>query len=97
MLKMRVHGLICDGVTLFHFAPPSIVTWMLPSSVPAQITLISRGDAESAVMLPVGAGFTSLEYLPTVAGIAQLWRARSGLMRSQLCPLSADFQTTFDV
>ena len=26
MLKMRVHGLICGGVTFVHFAPPSIVT-----------------------------------------------------------------------
>ena len=37
MLKMRVHGLIAGGVTFVHFAPPSIVTWMLPSSVPAQM------------------------------------------------------------
>ena len=36
MLKMRVHGLICGGVTFVHFAPPSVVTWMSPSSVPAQ-------------------------------------------------------------
>ena len=56
MLKMRVHGLIAGGVTFVHVAPPSIVTWILPSSVPAQIVLMSRGDGESAVMLPSGAG-----------------------------------------
>jgi hypothetical protein len=26
MLKMRVHGLICGGVTSVHLRPPSIVT-----------------------------------------------------------------------
>ena len=36
MLKMRVHGLIDGGVTLVQVVPPSRVTWMLPSSVPAQ-------------------------------------------------------------
>ena len=38
MLKMRVHGLIAGGVTLVHVAPPFVVIWMLPSSVPAQST-----------------------------------------------------------
>ena len=53
MLKMRVHGLIAGGVTFVHFAPPSVVTWMLPSSVPAQSTLMFRGDGDSAVIVPV--------------------------------------------
>ena len=83
MLKMRVHGLIAGGVTFVHFAPPSVVTWMLPSSVPAQITLWLRGDSESAVMLPSGDGVTVLAYLPAFAGTSHVWRARSGLMRVQ--------------
>src|SRR5678810_294831 len=97
MLKMRVHGLIAGGVTFVHFAPPSVVTWMLPSSVPAQITLWLRGDSDRAVMLPNGAGVTVLAYLPAFAGTCQVWRARSGLMRVHECAWSVDFHTTFDV
>src|SRR5579859_6550560 len=52
MLKMRVHGLISGGVTLVHFAPPSSVTWMFPSSVPAHRTVSLFGDGDRAVMLP---------------------------------------------
>src|SRR5436305_10202262 len=58
MLKMRVHGLIWGGVTLVHFTPPSVVSWMRPSPVPAQSTLTSRGDGASAVIDPIGAGVT---------------------------------------
>src|SRR5262245_55189069 len=72
MLKMRVHGLIAGGVTFVHFAPPSIVTWILPSSVPAQMTFTSFGDGESAVMAPEGPGVTPLAYLPAFAGTAQV-------------------------
>src|SRR5205085_7419315 len=68
ILKMRVHGLICGGVTFVHFAPPSVVTWMLPSSVPAQMTLTFLGDGDSAVIVPSGAGLTVLAYLPAFAG-----------------------------
>ena len=95
MLKMRVHGLICGGVTLVHFAPPSIVTWMLPSSVPAQRTLTSFGEGESAVIVPSGAGVTVLAYLPAFAGTSQVWRVRSPLMRVQLLPPSIVFNTAF--
>src|SRR6476659_7919305 len=52
MLKMRVHGLICGGVTFVHFAPPSVVTWILPSSVPAHSTFTSFADGDSAVIVP---------------------------------------------
>src|SRR3954452_3173803 len=62
MLKMRVHGLICGGVTFVHFAPPSVVTWILPSSVPAQRILTSRVEGESAVIEPVGDGVTLFAY-----------------------------------
>ena len=96
MLKMRVHGLIAGGVTLVHFAPPSVVTWMLPSSVPAQSTFDARGDGESAVIEPCGPGVTLLAYFPAFAGTAHVCRARSGLMRVQLCAWSIVFHTTFD-
>ena len=33
---MRVHALICGGVTLVHLAPPSVVTCSNPSPVPAR-------------------------------------------------------------
>src|ERR1044071_8819219 len=97
MLKMRVHGLICGGVTFVHFAPPSVVTWMLPSSVPAQRTFTSRGDGDSAVMLPSGPGVTVLAYFPAFAGTSHVERVRSGLIRVQLCARSVDFHTAFDV
>src|SRR5512146_1987157 len=96
MLKIRVHGLICAGVTLLQLVPPSMVTWTLPSSVPAQITLTLRGDGDSAVMEPCGDGVTVLPYLPVFAGTAQVWRVRSGLMRVQLCARSVLFHTAFD-
>src|SRR5579862_8379480 len=96
MLKMRVQGLTCSGVTLVHLAPPSIVTWRLPSSVPAQMTLRSFGESARAVIVPCGPAVTPLAYLPAFAGTSQRCRARSGLMRFQLCPLSGDFHTAFD-
>src|SRR5512135_2353537 len=97
MLKMRVHGLIAGGVTLVHFTPPSSVTWIAPSSVPAQITFTSRGEGASAVMAPSGATVTPLAYFPALAGTSQVRRARSGLMRVQLWPRSIVFHTAFDV
>src|ERR1019366_1790387 len=54
MLNMRVQALIWGGVTLFHFAPPSVVTWMRPSPVPAQSTLTSRGEGALAGTSHVG-------------------------------------------
>src|SRR3954452_23336615 len=96
MLKNRVHGLIAGGVTSVHFMPPSIVTWITPSSVPAHSTLMSRGDGDSAVMLPSGEGVTFAPYLPVFAGAVHVCRARSGLMRVQLCAWSVDFHTALD-
>ena len=96
MLKMRVHGLICGGVTFVHFAPPSVVTWMLPSSVPAHRTLTSLGDGDSAVIDPAGGGRDGRSRTcrrsperPTSG------RARSPLMRVQFLPPSRVLQTAF--
>ena len=96
MLKMRVHGLMPAGVTSVHLAPPSIVTCTLPSSVPAQITFTSRGEAESPVIAPSGDGVTVLAYLPALGGGVHVCFARSPLMRVQLLARSVDFQMTFD-
>src|SRR6476646_2874103 len=68
ILKIRVQGLICGGVTFVHLAPPSVVTWMLPSSVPAQSRFTSFEDGESAVIVPAGLGVTPPAYLPVLAG-----------------------------
>ena len=57
---------------------------------------MSRGDGESAVIVPCGPGVTVLAYLPALAGTSHVWRARSGLMRVQLWPRSTVFQTAFD-
>src|SRR6478735_12431595 len=97
MLNTRAHGFTEGGVTLVQFAPPSVVTWMTPSSLPVQMILMSRGLALSAVMLPAGAGVTVLAYFPAFVGTAHVWRVRSGLMRVQLFARSVDFHTTFDV
>jgi hypothetical protein len=43
---------------------------MLPSSVPAQMTSMLRGDGESAVIDPSGAGVTLPAYFPAFAGTA---------------------------
>src|SRR5690242_5288606 len=96
MLKMRVHGLIADGVTFVQFDPPSIVTWMLPSSVPAQRMPTSSGEADRPVIVPSGPGSTVDAYLPALAGTAHVWRARSGLIRVQVRPPSRVFHTALD-
>ena len=58
--------------------------------------LSERGLGLSAVMLPMGLGLTVLVYLPVFAGMAHVWRVRSGEMRDQEWPWSTLFQTTFD-
>src|SRR5438093_782166 len=72
MLKMRVHGLMAAGVTFLHVVPPFVVTWMLPSSVPAQSTAPLLGEGDSAVIAPRGVGVTPLVYRPALAGTAQV-------------------------
>src|SRR5678816_1931672 len=95
MLKMRVHGLIDGGVTLCHVTPASLVIWMLPSSVPAQMIDNDRGLGLRAVMLPIGAGFTPAAYLPAVFGTSHVCRVRSPEMRVHEWPWLMLFHTTF--
>src|SRR5579875_2637873 len=95
MLKMRVQALMPGGVTLRQCRPASVVTWMLPSPVPAQITFVVMGEGASAVMVPCALGCTSAAYLPAFAGTAQSAPLlRSGLMRVQECAPSVVFHTT---
>ena len=82
---MRVQGWTAGGVTFLHVAPPSVVTWMFPSSVPSHSTAMLLGEGESAVIAPRGVGVTPFVYRPALAGIAHVCRARSGLMRVQVC------------
>ena len=97
MLKMRVHGLIAAGVTLLHFTPPSVVTEIVPSSVPVQMIPMFLLDSDIAVIAPAAFGVTLDAYLPAVEGTPQVApRVRSPLMRVQLCARSVLFHTTFD-
>ena len=94
ILKMRAQGFICGGVTLVHFAPPSVVTWMTPSPVPAHRTFRSSGEGASAVMEPVAVGVKPDAYLPAFEGGSHLSpRVRSPLMAVQLWPPLTVFQT----
>jgi hypothetical protein len=72
MLKMRVHGLICGGVTFDHFGAAVHRHLNVAVVVPAQRIFTSRGDGESAVMLPPAPGVTVLAYLPAFAGTAHI-------------------------
>ena len=42
------HAESCGGVTLFQFAPPSVVTQISPSSVPAHMSFGSTMESASA-------------------------------------------------
>ena len=43
-----LQGVSAGGVTFFQLLPPSVVTWMSPSSLPAQMTLALRGLGATA-------------------------------------------------
>ena len=92
-------GFNCGGVTLSQCAPPSCVTQIRPSSVPAQIRFSSSGEGASAYTTPRSVGLASLlfAYLPTLAGTFQVLRVRSGLIRFQSSPPSSLCHTVFDV
>src|SRR4051812_34622295 len=90
---MRVHGLICGGVTLLHFAPPSVVSCRSPSPVPAHSTFTSSGEGASAVTEPIAAGVTVPAYLPAFAGMSHVCRVRSPLIAVQLWPPLVVFHT----
>src|SRR2546425_12551351 len=75
----------CDtlgGVTFCHVWPASFVTWMFPSSVPAQITPSRTRDGAIVRIVP-SACFGSF----SLTGV----RVKSGLTASQLVPASVVF------
>src|SRR5215510_14684802 len=84
------------AATLVQCAPPSVVTWTLPSSVPAQITLALRGLSEMAVMVQWNsARVLSSEISPPESLIfSGSLVVRSGLMTFQVSPPSAERKST---
>src|SRR5690348_7822459 len=95
----RHHGFNCGGVTLSQCEPPSRVTQIRPSSVPAQIKFSFSGEGASAYTTPRWLGLASLllAYLPTLAGTFHVLRVRSGLICFQFVPPSSLCHTLFDV
>src|SRR6185503_12772373 len=54
MIEILLHGrdLSAGGVTSFHVLPPSNVTWIRPSSLPAQMTFSFTYDGASVYTTP---------------------------------------------
>ena len=44
MMDTFIHGFMSGGVTSRQVTPPSVVTWINPSSVPTQMRFTSSGD-----------------------------------------------------
>src|SRR5512138_619046 len=77
--------LSAGGVTSFHVLPPSNVTWIRPSSLPAQMMFSFTYDGASVYTTPgcrVVAG-RSPEYLPTLGGTIESVRVTSGEISRQ--------------
>src|SRR5262245_557293 len=85
------------GATLVHVLPPSRVTCTLPSSVPAQITLGSRGLSAIEMMVQWNsARVLSFETSPPLATCFDLSLVdRSGLTIDHVSPLSEVLNRTF--
>ena len=64
MMLTRPNSGISFGVTSAHFLPPSRVTWILPSSDPAQSTLTSTFEGASANTV----AYTSGPFMSPVIG-----------------------------
>ena len=94
MLKMRVQGLICGGVTLVHLRAAvggdlqQAIAGAGPQHVDVERRRRERGDRAHAAT-----GVTVEAYLPALVGTSQVWRVRSPLMAVQLWPPLVVFQT----
>src|ERR1043166_4534058 len=90
MIETLLHGFdrIAAGVTSFQVAPPSRVTWICPSSVPAQIQRAFTNDGAMVYTTPGcrAEAVGDVAYLPTFAGTSESVRVRSGEILPQLCP-----------
>src|SRR5437868_4547947 len=87
-----VNGARLGGVTSVHVAPPSRVRWIIPSSLPAQMSPFTSGDSATANAIayhsvPVMSPWIGPPDLPNVFGSA---RDRSGEIFVQLLPSSVD-------
>src|SRR5262249_13520996 len=84
------------GATFVHVLPPFCVTCTLPSSVPAQITLASRGlSAMERIVQCTLARWLSWEISPPLATCFVLSLVlRSGLMIDQCSPRSVVLKST---
>jgi len=95
MMETRVKCAMSRGVTFVHVLASSRVTWIRPSSDPAQKTPCVVGDSARAKIVayhsvPVMSCVTGPPTGPIVAGS---WRVRSGLTTSQLSPSFVDRKT----
>src|SRR3954469_20267815 len=80
-------------IVFVHVVPPFCVTWMLPSSVPAQITSGFRGDSAIAtIVVCISADELSTVIPPDSSCFcfAGSFVERSGEMRLHVCPKSLD-------
>src|SRR5262249_43718364 len=90
------HSGMALGVTFDQFFPPSVVTWIRPSSEPVQIRSFCSGDSTTEKMV----SYTSTPVLSLVIGPPEATcllfslRVRSGLMICQLMPASVVVNST---
>src|SRR5215210_2106380 len=75
MMEILLHGrcLSAGGVTSVHVRPPLNVTWINPSSLPAQSTLSFTYEGASVYTTPGcrAAAARSPAYLPTLGGTTE--------------------------
>src|SRR5688572_5606043 len=99
MIEILLHGrsLSAGGVTFFHVRPPSNVTWISPSSLPAQRMFSFRYDGAMVYTTPGcrDVAVRSPAYLPTLGGTTESVRVRSGEISRQLWPPFVVCQTVF--
>src|SRR5688500_191391 len=99
MMEILLHGrcFSTGGVTSFHVRPPLNVTWIRPSSLPAQMMFSLMYDGAIVYTTPGCrlVALRSLAYLPTLGGTTESVRVRSGEISCQLCPPFVVCQTVF--
>src|SRR5215467_8483385 len=90
------HSGMALGVTFDQFFPPSVVTWIRPSSEPVQIKSFCTGDSTTEKIV----SYTSTPVLSLVMGPPEATclllslRVRSGLMICQVMPPSVVLKST---
>src|SRR6185436_4093678 len=98
MIDMRVNAGSAFGVTSCQFVPPFLVTWIMPSSEPTQMTPFVTGDS---AMVKIVAKFsaplfsTVIELPPAITRVRGSCRVRSGEIACQVRPASLLLSSTF--